>query len=185
MPNPAVEEIRHRVAIAGSVTDSVSGRAIAGAIVELLDPPLQTFTREEGSFYFIDLPVGSYTLNISAPLFGTRYGVVNGLNILVQNTVDNQPILDSKARVRLTPTTLVGRVTRNDNNQPIERAIVQLRWSTVQTLTDKEGRYTLSGLLAGEPTVQASAKGFSTSIQKVVLTAGAETTANFSLSVPP
>lgn len=185
MSNPAVEEIRHRVAIAGSVTDSVSGRAIAGAIVEIVDSPLRTVTREEGSFYFMDLPVGSYTLNISAPSFGTRYAVVNGLNILVQNTVDSNPILDSKARVKLTPTTLIGRVTRNDNNQPIERAIVQLRWSAVQTLADKEGRYTLPGLLAGALTVQASAKGFSTSIQKVVLTAGAETTANFSLSVTP
>lgn len=184
MPNPAVEEIRHRVAIAGSVEDSVSGRAIAGAIVEVVDPLLQMLTREEGSFYFIDLPVGSYTLNISAPSFGTRYGVVNGLNILVQNTADNQPILDSKAKVKLTPTTLVGRVTRSDNNQPIERAIVQLRWSTVQTLTDKEGHYTLP-VLAGASTAQASIKGFSTSIQKVVLTAGAETTANFSLSVAP
>ncbi|MGV0025330.1 carboxypeptidase-like regulatory domain-containing protein [Phormidesmis priestleyi] len=185
MPSPSVEEIRHHVAIAGSLTDATSGRAIAGAIVEIVDPALQTLTREDGGFYFIDLPVGLYSLNVSAPSFNTRYGVVTGLTIAVQNTVEGRPIFDSKARVKLTPTALVGRVTRADNNQPIERAIVQLRWTTIQTLTDQEGRYTLSGLLSSASTVQASAKGFSTSIQKVVLTTGQETTANLSLSVTP
>lgn len=181
MPGLAVEEIRHHVAIAGSVTDSVSGRAIAGAIVEIVDPKLCTLTREDGSFYFIDLPVGSYSLNLAAPSLSSRYGVINGLNILVQNTGDGRPILDSKANVQLAPTTLVGQVFRADNRQPIGSAIVQLRRSDVQTITDKEGRYTLSGLLSGTPSVQAAAKGFSTSIQAVVLTTGQATTANFSL----
>ncbi|XHX78782.1 MAG: carboxypeptidase regulatory-like domain-containing protein [Stenomitos frigidus ULC029] len=182
MPNLLVEEIRHYVAIAGVVTDSVSGRAIVGAIVEILDPKRRTLTRADGSFYFIDLPVGSYSLNIAPPSLNSRYGSINDLIIPVQNNEKGKPILNPKAKVQLVPTTLTGQVVRADNSKPIGGAIVQLRRGEMQTITDKEGRYRLSGLLSGKPTIQVTTKGFSKSVQTVVLTAGQTTTADFSLS---
>lgn len=101
-------------------------------------------------------------------------------NVTVKDE-DGRPIFDPQANVKLFPTRLVGQVNRSDNNQPIDNALVQLRGSEIQTLTDKEGRYVLSGIQASSPRVQVSLKGFVTSIQKVELTAGQETTANFSL----
>ncbi|MBD2037651.1 carboxypeptidase regulatory-like domain-containing protein [Leptolyngbya sp. FACHB-321] len=182
MPTLFIEEIHHYVAIAGSVANAVSGGAIAGTLVEIVDLKRRTLTREDGSFYFTDLPVGSYILTIAAPHLSSRYGAINGLTIQVQNNERGKPILDPKAKVQLVPTTLTGQVVRADTSKPIRGAIVQLRRGDLQTITDKEGRYTLSGLLASKPSIQVTAKDFSTSVQTVVLTTGQTTTANFSLS---
>jgi hypothetical protein len=182
MPSPTVEEIRHRLVIAGSVTDTITGQRIADAVVEVGEQNLHTQTGEDGSFYFIDLPTGSYTLNLSVPGSGSRYGTATVPNVTVQNATNGRPIFDPNANVQLPPTRLVGQVKRIDNDQPIANAMIQLRGSEAQTLTDKQGRYVLLGLQAGTPTIQVSVKGFVTSTQKVTLSPGHSTTANFSLT---
>jgi Carboxypeptidase regulatory-like domain/CarboxypepD_reg-like domain len=178
----AVEQIRHRVAIAGSVTDAITEQRIAGAVVEVVGQNLQTQTREDGSFYFIDLPDGQYTLKVSAPNLGSRYGTANVANVTVKDE-NGRLIFDSQANVKLSPTRLIGQVKRSDNNQPIANALVQLRGSETQTLTNKEGRYVLSGIQASQPRVQVSVNGFVTQIQQVKekLIAGQEQAVEFRL----
>lgn len=179
------EKIHHRAAIAGTVTDAITQQSIQGAVVEIEGQNLRTLTREDGSFYFIDLPRGKYNLKVSAPKLGSRYGTANIPEVTVQDDHNGRPIFDLKAQVKLPPTRLVGQLKRSDNNQPIARAIVQLRGSETQTLTDKEGRYTLLGLQAGKLNVQVSAKGFQPETQKVTLTTGQETKADFNLTQTP
>jgi hypothetical protein len=177
-----IEEIRHRAAIAGYVTDAHSGQTIANAVVELVGQNLLAQTRSDGFYYFLDLAVGQYALNISAPLLATRYGVIAGRVVNVQNAADGRPIFDPNANVGLPPTRLIGKVIRSDDDLPIAKASVRLLGSESKTLTDANGRYVLSGLQAGMPTVQASADGFVTTNQKVTLIAGQETTINLSLA---
>lgn len=182
-PSAVVSEIiSHRVAIAGSVTDAITGQYIAGAVVKIEGQNLQTQTREDGSFYFIDLLAGQYTLNISAPNLGSRYGTADVPNVTVQNDKDAKPKFEPQAfvYVKLSPTRLVGRVTQS-GKPPIPYALVQMLSSETQTETDKEGNYVFSGIQAGTHTVQVSLNG-SKYTQKVTLTAGQTTTApDFSL----
>lgn len=182
MSDSTVEEIRHRLAIAGSVTDAITGQPISNAVIEITEY-LRALSRSDGSFYFIDLPIGQYRLNISVPALGNRYGTVTLEAVMVQNAVDGRPILDPKANIKLPPTQLTGQIQRSDNNQPISNAIVRLLGSETSTLTNKDGQYTLSGIQAGKPTAEASAKGFVASSQKVSLSQGQSTTANFRLVV--
>jgi hypothetical protein len=188
-----VEEVRHRAAIAGYITDAISGQEIADAAVEIVGQDLKAQTQADGFFYFMDLPVGLYELVVSAPQLGTRYGTAAIADVEVKTeTITNvtpknitviKPIFDDKANVQLPPTRLGGEVKRSDNDQAIPQATVRLRGSQVKTLTDEEGKYLLSGLQSSQPTVQVSATGFVTESQeKVTLTAGEETTVNFSLT---
>ena len=176
------EVISHRASIAGHITDLITRQAIPNVAVEVVGQNLQTLTGKDGFFYFIDLSVGQYMLRVSTPRLGSRYRTTTDVpDVAVENEPDGRPIFDSKANVQLSPTRVVGEVKRSDNNQPIENAVVQLRGSGIQTLTDDRGEYILSSLVKGNPTVQAVAQGFLPSTQTVTLTAGEETIANFSL----
>ncbi len=177
-----MDEIRHRAAIAGHITDAISGKGIPEAVVNVIGQNQCTLTVREGFYYFIDLPAGQYGLSAAAPHLGTRYGTASVSDVAVADDADGRPIFAPKANLPLPPTRLVGQVRRSDNDQVIVKATVQLRGSKARTLTDNLGQYILSGLQKGNPTVQVSAPGFATATQTVTLTAGEATTADFSLT---
>jgi hypothetical protein len=189
-----VEPIHHRASIAGYITDAVTQQAISGVEVELAGQKLRpqdtkkVKTREDGFFYFPDLLEGEYQLTGLVPEeMRSRYGGAEATDkkpreptftvpeISVQYEADGRPIFDPNANRKLSPTKLVGQVTSQDSDKPIFQAIVKLRGSEIQTLTDKEGNYLLSDLQAGKPTVQISAKGFAAITKPVTLIAGQET----------
>ena len=99
---------------------------------------------------------------------------------------DGKPVFDLKAYVSLVPTSLVGTIKcqgEQNNTIPLSNAIVKLRGSEIQTLTNKDGKYLLSGIAAGSYIIQFSAKDiatskeFATQTQPVTLTVGQETIA--------
>jgi hypothetical protein len=179
---PIAETIRHRAAIAGYVTDAHTGQTISGALVELAGQNLQTETRADGFYYFLDLPAGQYEVNVTIPRLKIVYGTTSVASVDVKNDPAGRPLFDTKANIGIKSTTLVGQVKRSDNDQPIEKAKVELRGSAARASTDREGRYALFGLQKGEPTVRVSAAGYEPISQKVTLIAGQETTANFNLN---
>lgn len=177
-----VELIRHRAAICGYVSDAVSGTGIARATVELAPVALQTETRPDGFYYFLDLPDGLYTLHAAAPALGSRYGTVTTAGVAVASDSAQRPIFDPKGNLGLPPTRLAGLVQRSDTLAAIAYAEVRLRATNVKTRSRKLGQYALSAVQAGTQTVQVSAPGFVTISQAATLTAGQETVVNFSLT---
>ncbi len=184
-----VETISRRAVIAGYITDDHTKQAISGAVVELAGQNLQTVTRGDGFFYFLHPPVPApteqepkiqYTLKVTVPHLNIYYGETTVENIEVKNDDKGRPVFDTDANIGLPSTRLAGQVKRSDD-QPIDKAKVELLGSNIQTLTGPDGKYALFGLQKGEPTVQASAAGYNPAEQKVKLTAGQEVTVNFVL----
>ena len=150
MPNSVSEEIiyiKHRAAIGGYVTDAITGKGIPGITVEVLEKILSTLTREDGFFYFLDLEKGTYKLNILVPQeWRSRYRQTDITPIIVKvdyGQEDAKPNFDPNANVKLSPTSLHGIVT--NKNIPLPKAIVKLLGSEIQTLTDDNGKFILSG----------------------------------------
>lgn len=200
------EVSRRGVSIAGVVSDALSHTPIAGALVEivagpavfdaLLDSvaanPARRFSREgfvcqrsraDGRYYVLDLPDGAYDLRVSAPLPSSRYGtlIVRNIHVTAPRTLDESrtPAL---VNVALSPTRIRGRVTRDDNARPVAGAKVRLRGDLQAALTDDDGQYLLSGLVAGEPTIEVTAKNLVTTTRKISLSAGQEQTVDVVLA---
>ena len=68
----------HQVAIGGRVLDASSGRAIPGARVTVKSKSIggrrEATAAPGGRYYFLDLPNGTYELEVSLPQSGTRRG---------------------------------------------------------------------------------------------------------------
>jgi len=74
-----------------------------------------------------------------------------------------------------------GTVTDRKTNSPLPGATITIQSSTIQTVTDGEGKYKLSLPKTGGYTVKASYIGYQTASQTATL--GNSATANFTLSV--
>lgn len=177
-----ITTIRHRAAIAGHVVDAVSGLGIGDALITIPALDIETHSRPDGFYAFLDLPDGAYALTATAPALGRRYGSVTVGGIVVASTADGRPILDPKGRLPLPPTRLRGTVHRADTSAPIPRAQVRLRASAVAVLCDATGSYHVDALEAGTQTAVVTASGFISHSEQVVLTVGEEAILNFNLN---
>jgi hypothetical protein len=130
----------------------------------------QAWSAADGIFYFVNLPAGDYILRTSVPELGTRYGTVetdSAHPVQVQSRPKvGQPAQVAQVVVALPPTRLFGKVTRPDK-APIVGARVHLRGDTAFVKTDDAGKYELRRLLAGRPTVEATAAGFKPGTRQV------------------
>ncbi len=200
----AWEIIRHAVAISGTVTDSQTGKALAGARVQITAGPVE-FTNwlamkaleagkgwegmkerpdrrvasVDGHFHFMDLPDGLYTLVASLPEKGTRYGTVQ-----VQATVsrDAQGHINMATLEIALPSTAVTGLVTAQGGQPLPMAEILVQGSGERVFSNDSGRYLLRGLETGNRTLRASAQGYEQGTLTVSLAqAGAVQTADFVL----
>jgi hypothetical protein len=189
-------ELSWTVSIAGRVTDSVTGTAIARARVEILKgPPAfetkrrilandagwehkeerldRTFSQVDGIYVLVNLPPGLYRLRVTAPPPTSRYASQEIGSVRVWATRDDEGRIKlDPADVALPPTRIHGQVTHAATGEPIDRAKVRLRGDTNVVRTDAQGGYALANLVASSPTLEVSAPGFKTASQKVSLEAG-------------
>src|SRR5687767_2190404 len=86
--------------------------------------------------------------------------------------------------------TLTGRITDSGNGEPVVGAQVMIAGSTVGTLTNRNGAFTLRALTPGTVNVRVLSIGYAELTRQVTLTAGQTANADFSLrqvaiDVPP
>lgn len=202
-----LEKSRHRVAIAGQVSDAETGQVIAGARVTLTQMPeslskrlvlqaLQygdrwetlgkrpdrTRTAVDGYFNFIDLPTGNYSLTVSLPSAGTRYGIAETAVIVSDESAQPSP---KSIAVALPPTALKGNI-QDAQGKPIEMATLQLEGSGENALSDAQGNYRFTHLEASSPkakprTVTVLAQGYDSQSGLITLNLGKTQILNFEL----
>jgi hypothetical protein len=102
----------------------------------------RTLTAIDGCFYFINLPDGEYTLTVSLPGTGTRYGFDEQE---VQVFHDGDRIKLAPVNLALPPTAIKGKITGTEN-KPVFMAKVQVEGSGESTFSNKNGEYLLMGL---------------------------------------
>lgn len=181
-----LEPARRQVAIAGTVTDGQTSKPIGGALVKITSGP-ETFnkiiemkaiqygatwdtlkerpdlfyTRPDGHYHFVNLPDGSYTLDVSLPGSGTRYGSIEGLTAVVERDGEGSISwsMADAVDVTLQPTTVMGKVIGKQND-PVFMAGVVMMGSGEQTYTDEQGEFSLVGVETGQRKIKVSAQGY-------------------------
>jgi hypothetical protein len=105
-----------------------------------------TCSSGDGHFQFLDLPQGDYQLKASLDGRSRRYASAE-----VTTTVPREEagqIKPAIATIALPATTLKGRITDRDDQQPVTLAEVRIKETGEITFTDLEGHYSLVGLEA-------------------------------------
>ena len=163
--------------ISGTVEDG-SGAPIAGIGVEIVETDsngnnvsLQTTTGDDGTYSFVDLPYGSYTVTVG-----------NGTGILGQNSTITQASVQTTANFTIAGSTLQGTVLQSDGSTPLADATVELMQNgnvLGDATTDASGNYTFRDLQSGSYVVSASTQSSVTAVQTVAVAP------NSSASAPP
>lgn len=153
------ETARHQVAIAGRVTDALTGEGLGGAAVTV-DPPGAcgaVMTRADGHYHLLDLPDGTYAVSATLPAAGSRYGTLR-VSAAVSRGPDGR-LRMAAADLALPSTAIRGKIVRHGGGRQA-LAEVRIRGSGERAFSDGDGRYLLAGIEAGLRTIVVSAQGF-------------------------
>jgi len=196
---------RHRVAVAGRVTNSETGKAISGVEVTITESPEafrqkmqstsmrygnrwramperpdRTRTRDDGLFYFLDLPDGSFSFSASLPGSGRRFGIAQERAEVSRDDEGKTKI--TFVNLSLQPTALKGKIT-GQGQKAISMAEVRVRGSDERAFSDAQGQYLVAGIEPGNRVLLVSAQGYSSASQPVTVGGpGSSQTVDFSLT---
>ncbi|ANE46622.1 hypothetical protein SY83_10455 [Paenibacillus swuensis] len=140
---------------AGTVLEQSSSTPVVGAIVQVINgnriPVIVTATDGVGRFEASGLSAGQYTIQISAPQFGST--------ATVQSVGTGIRPPDLQLELNTAPGNLAGTV-RDEQFRPLYRALVQVFQSDQallrQVITNFQGKYAIFGLAPGTYLVQFS-----------------------------
>jgi len=200
-----VEQIHHQVAIGGRVIDAGTRKPIGGVLVSLtemppavkvaltrksiqygsrwatmLERPDRAATAPDGLFYFLDLPVGKYTMAASFPGSGKRYGTASGTATVSLDVKGNVKM--AFVEIVLQPTSVQGKVTGANHKAGVFMAEVRVKGSGERAFSDAQGQYLLGAVEPGKRTILVFAQGYRAVSKPVILDGpGALETLNFAL----
>ncbi|AFY37033.1 hypothetical protein Lepto7376_0621 [[Leptolyngbya] sp. PCC 7376] len=194
-----------QVAIAGKVLLAETGEPLAKAMVEMIEMPAKfqrilqlkamqagdewaiateridrKLTRNDGSFFFTDLPLGNYVVRASVVNGGSRYQAVTR-EFQVKQQQSSTDLETAVGNLEILPTGIKGQVLAN--GQAIAYAKIRQVDDNTETLSDADGNYRFVGLEAAtQPTVfQISSADFPPQRRSAMLQQGVMTTVDFSL----
>ena len=203
------ETLRYRVALAGYVTHAETGKALAGARVEMTKMPAayalvvermqkqvgagawgrmprrldRTETRWDGLFFFANLPDGAYKVELSLPGMGKRFGVVSKTAKVGRDKDGGwRPVWVNAA---LPPTLVRGSIVGREVGVALAR--VRVKGSDESAFSDSEGWYVIAGIEPGkERMLTVSAQGFEVMSKPLAIAgAGGSQTVDFVLQALP
>lgn len=183
-PRPIIDAAPGSAAYGSSFTIATS-QAASIARVSLIRPSAVTHALDmDQRFVPLAFSAGSGSLSVTAPASG---GIAPpGFYMLVIEDAAGVPSVASWIRIgtagSLQPGSVAGRVTDGASGAPL--AGVSVTSSSGSTTTDGDGRYTLSGVPAGELLVTFSAAGYATIARSATVVGGATTTLDVALSPP-
>lgn len=149
---------------------------------KMLERPDRTQSKPNGLFYFLDLPDGEYSLQVSMASSGRRYGKLKASAKVSRDAGGNMAWVF--VRCALPPTLVKGKVTGSGQEAGIPLARVRVKGSGERAFTDAQGQYVLTGIEPGKKrTLQVSAQGFPEEAQEfTLLEAGASKKVDFKLA---
>lgn len=160
------ETVRRQVAIAGRVTNSLTGLPLprAGISITGLDVTLDLTTTSEGYFHAMDLADGTYTVKATLPEAGSRYGGAQSMAVVSRD--GSGKILMARVDLALNPTTIKGNVSNGDGTA-VAMAEIGIRGRAERVYSDSSGNYSLIGIEKGNAVIQITARGYQTAVRAV------------------
>jgi hypothetical protein len=157
--------------IAGTVTNLLTGAPIVGATVRVAG--FIALTDGSGNYRISGIEAGVFTLDVTAPLFSPFSQTV---------TVPAEGTVTVNVQLRPLPGVLTGVVSSLLTGAPIPGATVSVLGTSFSATTNVAGSYSIAGIPPGTYQVQASAPGFTTQTQTVVIQATNSAQASFQLA---
>jgi protocatechuate 3,4-dioxygenase beta subunit len=155
--------------ISGTVIDNVGSQIVPGAILSILESESRNIVQNvisdgRGAYRFSGLIPGDYTVTASAPQFGSVAQAARNTRQLPATAV----IIELSAAFG----TLTGTV-RDSSGNPLFKALVVILSGegllVRSTITNRQGRYTLTNLAAGVLNAQFSYPGKQTAVRNPII----------------
>jgi len=167
------KHVDRRGTIVGAVWSAKDQTPIMGAFIVAVSPrdrvPHFTFTGPFGFYRLTDLPAGKYFVFSGAEgfvgeFYDNAFRFKNADPVMVRHGQVTAGInFDLKPQPRRGIYTVRGRIRHRNSNAPLHGVVVQARLGDdveVNTVTDVNGEYVISGLAAGEYVIEATAPGY-------------------------
>ncbi len=157
----AMSPISQTGAIAGFVTDKDSGKGLEDTVISLGSH--ETQTDQDGKYLLRGIPQGTYTLTAQKAGY-------QGYSVQVSVTAGEIQRQDIEMTALPTTGAVQGIVTDETTGNALESVLVYIE--SIDTRTDNEGRYRLTGVESGSRTIVAQKTGYEEYTGTVEIKAG-------------